>query len=201
MPKRDVRNRGRIFVVSAASGSGKTTLCRRLLKKCRNMVFTTPITTRKLRRGERNRRDYTVVCEKQFNKYRRSGELLEWAKVFGNLYGTPKAFVDRMLSAGKDVLLVIDVQGAFKVKKVRPSAILIFILPPSLRELKKRLRERNSDDPKQIKLRLKVARHEIAQAKKYDYVVVNDDLEKAVDKLKEIITIHTRHRQEREVKQ
>lgn len=195
-----MKRTGRIFVVSAASGSGKTTLCRRLLKECRNLVFTTPITTRKLRRGERNRRDYTVVCEKQFKEYRRSGELLEWAKVFGNFYGTPKAFVDRMLKAGKDVLLVIDVQGAFKVKKVRPSAILIFILPPSLKDLKKRLRERNSDDPAQIRLRLKVARHEIAQAKNYDYRVVNDDLEKAVDKLKEIITIHTRRRQEREVK-
>jgi len=182
-----MKGQGRIFVVSAPSGSGKTTLCRRLLKKCRNLVFTTPITTRRLRPGETNRRDYTSVSEKQFKKYRRQGTFLEWAKVFGNLYGTPKAFVDRTLKDGKDVLLVIDVQGAFKVKKARPSAVLIFILPPSMKELQKRLRKRNLDDPTQIALRLKIARAEISRAKDYDHVVLNDDLAKAVNKLKAII--------------
>ncbi len=179
--------KGRIFVVSAPSGSGKTTLCRRLLKDCKNLVFSTSFTTRKQRKGEKNKHDYTFISRKKFKESLKKRKFLEWAEVFGNFYGTPKDFVDKTIKNGKDVLLVIDVQGAFQVKKARPEAVLIFVLPPSLAELKRRLCQRKSDDPKQIKLRLKIARHEMSQAKKYDHVVVNDDFEKALRRLKKII--------------
>jgi guanylate kinase len=179
--------KGRIIVISAPSGSGKTTLCKRLLEDDKNLVVSTSVTTRPLRRGEENKRDYIFICEKKFRDYRRRGMLLEWAEVFGRFYGTPKGFVDEKLAAGKDVLLVIDVQGAFKVKRIRPSAVLIFIRPPSLAELKKRLLGRKSDGPVQIKLRLKIAKREIAMAKRYDHVVVNDDFNRALAGLKKII--------------
>jgi guanylate kinase len=179
--------KGRIIVISAPSGSGKTTLCKRLLEDDKNLVVSTSVTTRPLRRGEENKRDYIFICEKKFRDYRRRGMLLEWAEVFGRFYGTPKGFVDEKLAAGKDVLLVIDVQGAFKVKRIRPSAVLIFIRPPSLAELKKRLLGRKSDGPVQIKLRLKIAKREIATAKRYDHVVVNDDFNRALAGLKKII--------------
>src|SRR3990167_203609 len=112
-----MRKKGRIFVISAASGIGKTTLCKRLLKECKNLVFSRSLTTRKLRRGEKNKRDYIFVSETAFNRAERQGKLLEWAEVFGNLYGTPKDFVDKKTAAGKDAVLVIDVRGAFKVKR------------------------------------------------------------------------------------
>jgi len=177
----------RIFVISAASGSGKTTLCRQLLKECKNLVVSRSYTTRALRKGEKQRRDYIFVTKKEFFNARKKGGFLEWAKVFDNYYGTPGPFVDKKLSIGKSVMLVIDVQGAFKVKKKRPDAVLIFILPPSMEELKQRLCKRKSDGPKQIKLRLNVARKEIARAKKYDYIVVNDDIRRAVREMKKII--------------
>jgi guanylate kinase len=179
--------KGRIFVISAPSGSGKTTLCRQLLKRCRDIVISRSATTRRLRKGEKNRRDYIFISEQRFKKYRRLGKLLEWARVFGYFYGTPKDFVDESLKKGKDVLLIIDVQGAFKVKRKRPSAVLIFVMPPSLKELEKRLLKRKSDNHQQIKLRLKVARQEVSYSPRYDYVVVNDDLDRAVTRLKEII--------------
>ena len=178
---------GRIIVISAPSGSGKTTLCKRLLKDDKDLVVSTSVTTRKLRRGEKNKRDYIFISENKFRDYRARGMLLEWAGVFGRFYGTPKEYVDKKLSAGKDVLLVIDVQGAFKVKKIRPSAALIFIMPPSLGELKERLLKRKSDGPGEIKLRLKIAKREMAMAKRYDHIVVNDDFNKALRSLKGII--------------
>lgn len=182
-----MKRQGRIIVISAASGSGKTTLCKRLLRECKNLVFSRSLTTRPARKGERNKKDYIFISKKEFMECRRAGKFLEWARVFGNYYGTPEEFVEKKLREGKDVVLVIDVQGAFQVKAKRPDAVLIFILPPSLGEIRNRLIERKTDRPAQIKLRLKVAAREIARAKEYDYVVVNDDLDAAVARLKEII--------------
>jgi len=179
--------KGRIFVISAPSGSGKTTLTKELLKECKNLVFSTSFTTRKLRRGEKNKHDYIFVSEKKFKDYLKKKKFLESAEVFGNYYGTPKDFVDKTIKKGKDILLVIDVQGAFKVKRVRPEAILIFILPPSLKELKRRLCKRKSDGAQEIKLRLNIAKKEMARAKKYDYVIVNSVFDKALGELKEIV--------------
>lgn len=182
---------GRIFVISAPSGSGKTTLCKRLLKRCPNLVFSKSLTTRKLRRGEKNRRDYIFVSQKKFQEYRRARKLLEWAKVFDNLYGTPKDFVEKTIRRGRDVVLVIDVQGAFQVKKARPDAILIFVMPPSLRELQRRLSKRKSDGPSEIALRLKIARREMARRKDYDYIVVNDKINRALKELGRIVSRKT----------
>jgi len=177
----------KIFVISAASGSGKTTLCRRLLKESKGLVVSKSFTTRPRRSGERNKRDYIFVSKKEFLEARKNGRFLEWAKVFDNFYGTPIDFVDKTIKKGKSVLLIIDVQGAFKVKKKRPNAVLIFIMPPSLDELKRRLIHRKSDGPKQIKLRFKIARREMAQSSRYDHIVINKTIEKAVKQLKNIV--------------
>ena len=181
-------SKGKIFVISAPSGSGKTTLCKRLLKECKNLVVSKSFTTRPLRKGEKNKRDYIFVSKKEFEAARKNGEFLEWAKVFDNYYGTPEEFVEKKIAIGKSVLLIIDVQGAFQVKKKRPGATLIFIFPPSLGELKKRLIARKTDNTAEIKSRLKIARREMALAKRYDYQVINDDLDRAVDRLKKIVS-------------
>lgn len=174
---------GRIFVISAPSGSGKTTLCKRLLSACPSLVFSISMTTRRPRKGERENRDYRFVSEKTFKGHIRKNRLLEWARVFDNYYGTPAGFVKDKIRKGKDVLLAIDVQGALKVKKKMSEAILIFILPPSMKELKRRLYRRKTESAAQMKLRLKIAKAEMAQGKKYDYLVVNDRIDKAVRKL------------------
>jgi guanylate kinase len=184
--------KGKIFVISAPSGSGKTTLCKRLLKECGNLVVSKSFTTRPLRRGEKNNRDYIFVTKNEFEKQVRRKNFLEWANVFGNLYGTPKDFVDKKINSGKSVLLVIDVQGAFKAKRRVPSAVLIFIMPPSIEELKKRLQKRKSDGAKEIKIRLKIAQREIRKAKKYDYIVVNEKIEHALLELKKIVAQETK---------
>lgn len=183
--------KGRIIVISAASGSGKTTLCKRLLKESKGLVVSKSFTTRPLRRGEKSNRDYIFVTKKEFLAARKNNRFLEWANVFGNYYGTPVDFVNKKTAIGKSVLLVIDVKGAFKVKKAVPEAVLIFILPPSMAELERRLRQRKSDGVKQIAFRLKIAKKEIAASGKYDYAVVNDEIEKAVKKLKDIINLST----------
>ena len=184
--------KGKIFVISAPSGSGKTTLCKRLLKECRNLVVSKSFTTRPLRKGEKNNRDYIFVSKKEFKKRVVQKNFLEWANVFGNFYGTPNGFVDKKINSSKSVMLVIDVQGAFKVKKRVPGAVLIFIMPPSIGELKSRLQKRKSDRLKDIKLRLKIAQKEITQAKKYDYIVVNEKIEAALLELKKIVALESK---------
>ncbi len=181
------KRRGRIFVVSAPSGSGKTTLCDRLVKKDRSLVQSVSMTTRRPRRGERNKRDYFFVTEKKFKDTIRKNGFLEWAGNFGHLYGTPRKFVAGKLKKGKDVILSIDVQGAMQVKKTCPNAAFIFIAPPSLGELKKRLKKRNTEHHTSIAKRLSVAKRELKYIPKYDYVVVNDSIKKALAKLKAVI--------------
>ncbi len=188
--------RGILIVVSAPSGTGKTTLCHMLLKEFPDMQFSVSYTTRKPRPGEVNGRDYFFVDRKTFERMIEEGDFLEWAEVYGNLYGTSKSQVLKALSAGKDVLLDIDTQGALQVKKNFPEAVLIFILPPSFEELERRLRSRGTDDEETIKRRLEFAREEIRRAPLYDYVVVNDRLEVAYDGLRSIITAE-KHRTER----
>ena len=183
-----MKERGLLIVISAPSGTGKTTLCHMLLKEFPEMEFSVSYTTRKPRKGEVNGRDYFFVDEETFKRMIEENDFLEWARVYGNYYGTSRSQVEKALREGRDLLLDIDVQGALQVKKNMPEAVLIFIMPPSLKELERRLRKRGTDDEKTIEKRLKVAREEIKQAVHYDYIVVNDELEVAFTKLKAIIT-------------
>jgi guanylate kinase len=180
--------KGLLIVVSAPSGTGKTTLCRMLLKEFENMEFSVSYTTRPPRKGEVNGKDYFFVSREEFERMVEEGDFLEWANVYGNLYGTSKSQVLKALEEGKDILLDIDVQGALQVKKNLPEAVLIFIMPPSFEELEKRLRSRGTDSEEVIEKRLNVAKEEIKKAPFYDYIVVNDVLDVAFNKLKAIIT-------------
>ena len=178
---------GKIFVMSAPSGGGKTTLDAEVLAQNPNLARSVSMTTRSPRPGEKSGDDYVFVSEPEFEKVRKQDGFLESATVFGRHYGTPKKFVEDQLRKGKDVLLVIDVQGAMAVKKKRPDAVLIFVNPPSMKELERRLRERKTDSEDAIQLRLKVARDEMAKSKEYDYRVTNDDLKKAAAETNAII--------------
>ncbi len=179
--------RGDLFVISAPSGTGKSTLCHRLMEETPNVGFSVSHTTRPPRRGEVDGVDYYFISEEEFMNMVDQGGFLEWAKVHDNLYGTSRASVMSMIEAGQDVLLDIDVQGAMQVRKAIPEAILIFILPPSLEILEQRLRNRGTDSEETIRLRLKNARSEMATAHRYDYIIVNDDLIRAVGDLQSIV--------------
>lgn len=174
---------GRFFIVSAPSGAGKTTLVERLLRKKKHLTRSISVTTRHPRRGEKEGRDYYFVTKKEFFRRRRTGEFLEWARVFDQYYGTPREFVEEAISGGKDVVACLDVQGARQVKKKWPQTILIFILPPVTEELVHRLKKRKTDSARQINKRIKMARWEMVQSKKYDYRIVNDQLSKAAESL------------------
>ncbi len=180
--------KGLLIVISAPSGTGKTTLVNKLMKEIPTLEFSISCTTRKARPGEVEGKDYYFLSLENFEQKIENGELLEWAEVYGNFYGTPKDKVMEALQKGRDILLDIDTQGALQVKKNYPEAILIFILPPSLKELEYRLRKRATDDAETIEKRLIVARKEISLASKYDYMIVNDRIETAFEKLKSIIT-------------
>jgi guanylate kinase len=193
-----VSKKGKLFVISAPSGSGKTTLCQRLIKglsgRKRKLVRSVSATTRKPRKGERQGRDYFFIAKKDFIQRRGRHQFLEWAKVLDNFYGTPREFVKRQIDKGNDVLLSIDVQGARKLKRLvkdtpRPAfnAVFIFILPPSFKELARRLRLRSTESKTEIERRLKLAKKELAFLKEYDHVVINDKINRALICLKEII--------------
>lgn len=179
--------KGRIFVISAPSGSGKTTVEKRVLERTKGLVPSVSMTTRPPRRGEKDRRDYRYLPKEVFKKEIKKGNLLEWEENFGNLYGTPKKFALGKIKEGKDVLLSIDVKGAMKVKGKFPESVLIFIKPPSREELSRRLKRRGTDKDAEIAGRLKLAETELSYAPKYDYAVVNDDLERAVGEIVDII--------------
>ncbi len=175
-------------MVSAPSGAGKTTLCRHLLQEVRDITFSVSCTTRPPRPGERDGVDYYFVSPEEFQQMIARGEFLEWAQVHGNFYGTPKRQVLESLKQGRDILLDIDVQGAAQVQEVLgQDAVLVFVLPPSLEELERRLRKRNTEDELTIRRRLDQAQGEIAQAPKFDYLVLNDKFKEALQELKSIL--------------
>ncbi|MBM3248584.1 MAG: guanylate kinase [Candidatus Omnitrophica bacterium] len=191
-----IKRKGIVFIVSGPSGSGKTTLCRKLLltRSAKGKLFkTVSLTTRPKRRTEKTNKDYSFVSEKNFLRLKARGQLLESQKVFGFFYGTPKSFVEEKIKRGKDVLLSIDVKGARVVKKLYPEACGIFIMPPSGGALKQRLHKRSTESKQSMLRRLKLAKWEIGFAKKYDYVIINDKLAKAVSEL-ETIMVHERLR-------
>lgn len=179
--------KGRIFVISAPSGCGKTTLVYRLIKSGLGLIRSVSMTTRQSRRGEVNNRDYFFVDKKEFEKIKQKGGFLEWAKVLGQYYGTPRKFVESMINGGKDVVLSIDVQGALKIKRLHQDAVSIFLLPPSLNALKDRLKTRSTETVGEMAKRLTIANEEISKANHYDYIVINDNVEKALRKLKAIV--------------
>ena len=186
------RRRGHLFVISGPSGAGKSTLRKKLLERFPDLVYSVSYTTRLPRPGEREGWDYRFVDEDKFRKLVREGKFLEWAQVHGNLYGTNREDVEKALEEGCDVILEIDVQGASQVKRQMPESVLIFVMPPSEIALEERLLSRGSEAPEAIKVRLGNAQKEIASAADYDHVVVNDDINKAVDKLATIIAQYKR---------
>jgi len=181
------KEEGLLIVISAPSGAGKTTLTKLLLNEIPSLEFSVSFTTRPPREGEANGRDYWFVSREEFERRIREGDFLEWAEVHGNLYGTSKSQVLKALGEGRDVLLDIDTQGAIEVKKKFPEAVLIFILPPSLGELERRLRKRGTDEEEVIRRRLEFAREEIKKAPLYDYIVLNEEIEEALRRLVGII--------------
>jgi guanylate kinase len=179
--------RGLLFIVSAPSGAGKTTLVERLVEQLPNLRMSRSYTSRAARQGETDGVDYNFVERARFEAMAAAGEFLEWAEVFGNLYGTCAEDADRMLAAGDDVVLVIDVQGARKVRAGGLQTRTVFVMPPSFGVLEQRLRGRSKDSEAAIQRRLQVARDEVAAFTEYDFVVVNDGLTAAVDRLRGII--------------
>ncbi len=179
--------RGNLFVISAPSGSGKTTLVRRLLDTLDDVQFSISFTTRSVRGSERDGIDYHFIAEESFRSKIEEGEFLEWAEVHGNLYGTSKLETEKIRAGGEDILMDVDVQGATQVRKAQPDAVTLFIMPPSFAVLEMRLRGRRQDSDKVIEGRLVEARHEIHHYKDYDYVLVNDSVDRTSELFKAIV--------------
>ncbi len=179
--------RGNLFVISAPSGSGKTTLVRRLLDTLDDVQFSISFTTRSARGSERDGIDYHFIAEADFRSKIEDGEFLEWAEVHGNLYGTSKIETEKIRAGGEDILMDVDVQGATQVRKAQPDAVTLFIMPPSFGVLEERLRGRRQDSDEVIDGRLNEARHEIHHYKDYDYVLVNDSVERTSELFKAIV--------------
>jgi guanylate kinase len=179
--------RGLLFIVSAPSGAGKTTLVERLVEQTPDLRMSRSYTSRQARDGEADGMDYNFVTRQRFESMIEAGEFLEWASLFGNLYGTCASETERELASGVDVVLVIDVQGARQVRARGLDATTVFVMPPSLAVLERRLRGRSKDSEADIQRRLSVAREEVAAFSEYDFVVVNDELTGAVDRLRSIV--------------
>lgn len=183
------RKTGTLIVISAPSGAGKGTICRKLLKRNKNLCMSISMTTRSPREGEENGVDYYFVSKEEFKKRISEGKFLEYAKVHNdNYYGTPKDKVDEWLKEEKDVILEIDIQGALEINDKVKEAIFIFIMPPSMQILKQRLIKRNTETKEQLIERFKTAYKEINEVSKYNYVVINDDINLAVKKIESILT-------------
>ncbi|HZG75379.1 MAG TPA: guanylate kinase [Paenibacillus sp.] len=179
--------KGLLLVLSGPSGVGKGTLCNRLRALSPELVYSVSATTRKPREGEIDGVNYFFKTHDQFRAMIEAGELLEWAEYVGNYYGTPKSFVQQTIDQGKDIILEIDVQGAMQVKERFPEAIFIFVLPPSLEELQKRIVGRGTESESSIRSRMAAAAEELKLMEHYDYAVVNDVLETACNRVQSII--------------
>lgn len=175
------------MIVSAPSGAGKTSLCQKLTSVVPNIRHSVSYTTRSPRKGEVDGRDYSFVSEDAFRKMAKKGEFAEWAEVHGNLYGTARKRLDELREAGIDVILDIDTQGAGKIRRHYDDGVFIFILPPSLEDLRERLENRKSNSTDDIDLRMERAREEIKDYKSYDYVIINVNFDEALEELKAIV--------------
>ena len=186
-PAGSAAGRGLLFIVSAPSGAGKTTLVERLVEQVPRLKMSRSYTSRAARIGETDGVDYNFVSRSRFESMIAAGDFLEWAEVFGNLYGTCASDTEKLLAAGCDVVLVIDVQGARQVRRRGTAGTTVFVMPPSFAVLEQRLRGRSKDAEAAIQKRLQVARDEVASFTEYDFVVVNDELSAAVDRLRSIV--------------
>jgi guanylate kinase len=175
-----------LMVLSAPSGGGKTTVCAKVLQRLPWLKRCVTATTRAPRQGERNGKDYHFLSAAEFKSRIKAGGFHEWAKVHGNYYGTPRKEIDKALAKGQSLVLIIDVQGGAQVKKKDARAVLVFLLPPSIKALAQRLRGRGQDAPEVLTRRLRDARKELKASAHYDYIVLNDRLDHAVDHVEEI---------------
>ncbi len=188
MSNNGVPGRGLLFVVSAPSGTGKTTVVERLVETMPGLALSRSYTSRPEREGEQDGVDYNFISRDAFQAMARRGEFLEWADVFGNFYGTGRVETETRLSGGADLVLVIDVQGARQVRRSVAGTVGIFVLPPSFAALERRLRGRSKDPEDAIARRLDTARREVSAVVEYDYVVVNDMLDRCVNEIAAIVT-------------
>lgn len=178
---------GLLVVISGASGTGKGTVCKKLFETEKTLAFSVSATTRAPREGEVDGVNYWFLKKERFEEMIEAGEFLEWAKVYDNYYGTPLKKVEERLKNGEDILLEIDTQGALNVMEKMPKGVFIFLLPPSLNELKRRIEGRGTETEESLKKRLGAAKGEIALGEKYQYLVVNDEIENAVKSIKNIL--------------
>jgi guanylate kinase len=187
MSSKPAARRGLLFVVSAPSGTGKTTVVEQLVRVVPDLALSRSYTSRPIRAGEADGIDYNFVTRTRFEEMVEADAFLEWADVFGNLYGTGAAEAEHELAAGRDLVLVIDVQGARQVRLRCSDTVNVFVLPPSFAVLERRLRGRSNDSEDAIQRRLQTAREEVAAVLEYDYVVVNDELDACVDRLRSVV--------------
>ncbi len=177
-----------LVVISGPSGVGKTTIIKALLSRRNDVIFSVSCTTRPKRPGEVHGRDYFFITEEEFRSMVEREEFLEWAEVHGHLYGTPRKFIDKAMKEGKSVLLDIDVQGAMKVMETFKEGVFIFIAPPSVKALEKRLRKRKTETEEKIRRRLEDAKWELGFIEKFQYLIINEELDRAIYELDSIIT-------------
>jgi len=183
-----MNKQGMLIVLSGPSGVGKGTVCRALLDRMPGLAYSVSATTRPPRAGERHGVNYFFTTREEFEAMIARDELLEWAEYVGNYYGTPRKFVEETMARGRDVILEIDVQGALQVKRRYPDGIFVFLLPPSLDELKNRIRTRGTEPEDVIRSRMEAAMEELKQIVHYDYAVVNDRIEDAASRIEAIVT-------------
>jgi guanylate kinase len=187
MEHREDTKKGYLFIVSGPSGVGKTVLCNEIVDKYSpKVVYSISATSREPRGGEKDGQEYFFFTPEEFKRKIEENKFAEWAFVHGNYYGTSKSFLERNINEGKHVILNIDVQGALKICKEYPEAIMVFILPPSLEELENRIRKRNMDSEDALRNRLENARRELEFKDKYTYSIINDDLNRAIKELSQI---------------
>jgi guanylate kinase len=187
MSDKNIKNKATLVVLSSPSGAGKTTICHKILSKHKDYIYSVSATTRERREDEINGKDYYFLTQEEFKRMIKKSEFVEWAWVYGHRYGTLKKFIARANQKGKVALFVPDVQGGMAIKRKYPDSILIFILPPSLKELKRRLIHRGTEGKTEMKRRLSTALKEIKFWSKYDYVVINEDLHQTVESVENII--------------
>lgn len=184
--------KGLLVIFSGPSGAGKGTVLKALLAKDENIKLSVSATTRSPRPGETDGKEYYFISREKFSQMSNSGEMLESAEYCGNCYGTPASPIEQWTSMGQDVILEIEVQGGAQVKRKRPDSVGIFIVPPSLKELEHRLRNRGTEADEIVRKRLSAARREIQEAENYDYVIVNDTVERAAEQIREILNAEKR---------